>query len=78
MDFPIADLMDEKACYDKLVHWLHPGGLKCPKCRSDDRVPRPSSRARPDPRPTAAGGAIGSSTPTPGRRCRGRSVGPCR
>jgi transposase-like protein len=38
MDFPIAALMDEEACYDKLVHWLHPGGLKCPKCGRDDRV----------------------------------------
>lgn len=38
MDFPIADLMDEKACYDKLVHWLHPGGLKCTECHRDDQV----------------------------------------
>ncbi len=32
MDFPIADLMDEQACYDWLVSWLHPGGLACPRC----------------------------------------------
>jgi transposase-like protein len=38
MDFPIAELMDEKACYDKLVRWLHPGGLKCPERRCDDRL----------------------------------------
>ncbi len=29
MDFPIADLMDERACYDRLVALLHPGGLAC-------------------------------------------------
>jgi len=23
MDFPIIDLMDEQACYDRLVGWLH-------------------------------------------------------
>jgi transposase-like protein len=32
MDFPIADLMDEGACYAKLVGLLHPGGLCCPGC----------------------------------------------
>ncbi len=32
MDFPIADLMDEDACYAKLLGWLHPDGLACPKC----------------------------------------------
>ena len=32
MDFPIADLMDEDACYAKLVGWLHPDGLGCPRC----------------------------------------------
>ena len=38
MDFPITDLMDEDACYAKLVHWLHPHGLVCPRCRRDDRM----------------------------------------
>jgi transposase-like protein len=38
MDFPIADLMDEDACYARLVHWLHPDGLTCPRCRRDDRL----------------------------------------
>ena len=32
MDFPITELMDEQACYDKLVEWLHTGGLACPRC----------------------------------------------
>ena len=27
MDFPITELMDEQACYEKLVGWLHPDGL---------------------------------------------------
>lgn len=36
MDFPIIDLMDEQACYDKLVGWLHPDGLTCPRCRGTD------------------------------------------
>ena len=32
MDFPILDLMDEPACYQKLLDLLHPHGLKCPRC----------------------------------------------
>jgi transposase-like protein len=32
MDFPIADLMDERACYDRLLALLHPSGLRCPGC----------------------------------------------
>lgn len=32
MDFPIAGLMSEQACYDYLVGVLHPGGLRCPGC----------------------------------------------
>jgi hypothetical protein len=38
MDFPITDLMDEDACYAKLVAWLHPEGLACPRCRRADRM----------------------------------------
>jgi len=38
MDFPITDLMDEDACYAKLVGWLHPGGLACPRCHQADRM----------------------------------------
>lgn len=34
MDFPLAMLMDEQACYDKLVATLHPRGRVCPRCRS--------------------------------------------
>jgi transposase-like protein len=34
MDFPITDLLDEAACYQRLVTWLHPAGLCCPHCRA--------------------------------------------
>ena len=36
MDFPLADLMDEDACYRKLLHRLHPDGLACPRCGARD------------------------------------------
>lgn len=32
MDFPIEDLMDQAACYHRLLGLLHPGGLACPHC----------------------------------------------
>jgi transposase-like protein len=38
MDFPITDLLDEDACYAKLVRWLHPDGLACPRCHRADRM----------------------------------------
>jgi transposase-like protein len=38
MDFPISDLMDEGACYAKLVGWLHPDGFACPRCHQGDRM----------------------------------------
>jgi transposase-like protein len=36
MDFPLSELMDEEACYAKLLTWLHPGGLACPRCGACD------------------------------------------
>jgi transposase-like protein len=36
VDFPIADLMDQDACYRQLLEWLHPDGLACPRCRGTD------------------------------------------
>lgn len=36
MDFPSSALMDEQACYDKLVSLLHPNRLCCPRCGSAD------------------------------------------
>jgi transposase-like protein len=38
MDFPLSELMDEQACYEKLVKLLHPKGLRCPRCGRDDRM----------------------------------------
>ncbi len=35
MDFPLIDLMDQAACYARLVEALHPDGLACPRCGSD-------------------------------------------
>src|SRR5260370_18451262 len=32
MDFPILDLMDQLACYQRLLALLRPGGLTCPPC----------------------------------------------
>jgi transposase-like protein len=32
MDFPLTGLMDEDACYARLVEALHPDGLACPRC----------------------------------------------
>ena len=36
MDFPIAHLLDQDACYHKLVDLLHPDGLACPRCGRRD------------------------------------------
>ncbi len=38
MDFPLTDLMDQDACYAKLVTLLHPGGLACPHCQTDEHL----------------------------------------
>ncbi len=38
MDFPLTELMDEDACYAKLLAWLHPDGLACPRCGTRDRL----------------------------------------
>ncbi len=38
MDFPIGELMDEGACYTKLVQALHPAGIACPRCKRDDKI----------------------------------------
>src|SRR5438093_13117043 len=38
MDFPIQDMMDESACYEKLKGLLHPDGLACPRCHEQDGV----------------------------------------
>ncbi len=38
MDFPIAEYMDEDACYAKLVAVLYPDGLACPRCQGWDQL----------------------------------------
>ncbi len=38
MDLPIGVLMDEEACYAKLVQALHPAGIACPRCKAADRI----------------------------------------
>jgi transposase len=38
VDFPIAEFMDEDACYTKLVAILHPGGLVCFGCGVGDHL----------------------------------------
>ena len=30
MQFPLSTLLDEQACYEFLLHVLHPSGLACP------------------------------------------------
>jgi transposase-like protein len=47
MDFPIADLLDERACYERLLGVLHPRGLGCPRCQ--DRARLGVHRRRRDP-----------------------------
>jgi transposase-like protein len=36
MDFPIAEFMNEDACYEELVAALHPEGFSCPRCHARD------------------------------------------
>jgi transposase-like protein len=38
MDFPLVALLDEDACYRRLVAILHPAGLACPQCGAADRL----------------------------------------
>jgi transposase-like protein len=35
MDFPLTELMDQDACYQRIIKALHPGGLACPLCGGD-------------------------------------------
>ena len=38
MDFPLTDLMDQDACYHKLLALLQLDGLVCPGCQSDHHL----------------------------------------
>lgn len=31
---PIQDMIDPEKCYQKMVFYLHPEGLRCPRCRA--------------------------------------------
>jgi len=37
IDFPLDELLDEQASVDWLARYLHPEGLKCPRCGSSQR-----------------------------------------
>jgi transposase-like protein len=37
IDFPLNDLLDVEACTVWLTQQLHPAGLRCPGCRSEQR-----------------------------------------
>jgi len=37
MLFPVIDLMSPESCYQWLVNYLYPDGLKCPYCKSQER-----------------------------------------
>jgi hypothetical protein len=37
IDFPMADLLDDRACLIWLERHLHPQGLACPHCHSPER-----------------------------------------
>jgi hypothetical protein len=44
VDFPILDLLDERACFAFLVDTLHPQGLRCPGRRGSRDAARRSRR----------------------------------
>jgi transposase-like protein len=35
MDFPIADLMSEKASTEWIMEYFHPNGVRCPHCQAE-------------------------------------------
>jgi transposase-like protein len=44
--FPIQPLLDEQACYDWLLHTLHPDGLCCPNRHPLPQGQKPHDRHR--------------------------------
>jgi hypothetical protein len=69
MDFPLADLMDQDACYARLVAVLHPDGLACPAAVPPTTSASTAATATP-PWTTGAATAVVPSTPGPGPPCR--------
>jgi len=45
--FPLDGLLDEQACYDFLLHILHPDGLHCPQGHPLPPEQAPHRRRRP-------------------------------
>jgi hypothetical protein len=45
--FPLDGLLDEQACYDFLLHILHPDGLHCPRGHPLPADQAPHRRRRP-------------------------------
>ena len=76
MDFPIADLMDEDACYAKLVALAPPRRPGLPALRRRATAWASTAATAPRCSTTAAAAAAGSSTPSPARPCTGPSGGP--
>jgi transposase len=66
MDFPLTDLMDQDACYQRLVRLLHPSDLACPACKVSDhlRVHRRHRAPVLDYRCTACGRVFNAFTGT--------------
>jgi hypothetical protein len=67
MDFPITDLLDQDACYAKLVALLHPGGSACPRrgSRGDAEVHRRHRAPVLDHRCTGCGRVFNAWAGTP-------------
>src|SRR3954454_9637402 len=67
MDFPLTDLMDQDACYHRLVTLLHPAGLACPSCEACDHLRAHRRHRAPvlDYRCTACGRVFNAFTATP-------------
>jgi hypothetical protein len=40
--FPLDGLLDEQACYDFLLHILHPDGLHCPQGHRCPQIKHPT------------------------------------
>jgi len=67
MDFPLQALMDEHACYRRLLQILHPEGLRCPRCHASDGLHVHRRRRDPvlDYRCASCGRVFNAFTATP-------------
>lgn len=69
MDLPLTDCPGEEVCYHKLLAWLHPEGLACPRRGRPDR-PGTAADDGSRSRRIGAATAAGCSMPGPGRSSR--------